>query len=268
MDLMGREPHLYARLHRLAVLFAAVVFATVVAIAIGTGSAKAAPAVAVLGAAAPAEPACPANCQAVAKTTGFQISIGDVKSPFVVPYTGKIVAWSIKLGVPASSPAAGEAESQLSFFNSEFGPSQARLSVLKPVMKKVKLGKPIYKLKAQAPVEPLEQFFGTTTTFTLQQPIKVKQNQILALTIPTWAPALAVGQGGQSIWQASRKRARCALSPKTALEDTQAGRPQEVLGADRAYGCVYKTARILYSATLVKSPKAPAPSPGKKKPKS
>ncbi len=270
MGLMGQDGHLSARLHRLGVVFAAVVFAVVVAIALGTGTAKAAPQVAVLGAAAPAAPACPTNCQALARTTGFQISIGAVKSPFVVPYTGKIVAWSIKLGVPASKPAEGESESQLSFFNSKFGAPSARLSVLKPVMKKVKQGKPIYKLKAQAPVEPLEQYFGTTTTFTLQAPIKVKQNQILALTIPTWAPALAVGQGGQSIWQASRKKSRCGNTPKSALADTLAGRPQETVGGDRAYGCVYKTARILYSATIVKSPNAaaPEPSPGKKKPNS
>ena len=123
-------------------------------------------------------------------------------------------------------------------------------------MKKVKQGKPIYKLKAQSPVEELEQYFGTTTTFTLAAPLTVKQNQIVALTIPTWAPALAVGQGGQSLWQASRNRTRCGLKPDTALEDTKAGRPHEIIGADRAYGCSYKTARILYSATVVKNPTA------------
>ena len=266
MGSMGQHGHISARLHRLGVVFAAIVFAVVAGIAFGTGTATAAPRVAVLGAAAPAAPACPINCQAIARTTGFQVAIDAAKSPFVVPYTGKVVAWSIKLGAPSSKAVEGESQSQLSFFNDEFGASSARLSVLKPVMKKVKQGKPIYKLKAQAPVELLEPYFGTTSTFTLKAPIKVKQNQILALTIPTWAPALSVGQSGQSVWQASRKRSRCGTSPKTALEDTRAGRAQEAIGRDRAYGCVYKTARILYSATIVKSPnaKAPAPEPGKK----
>lgn len=263
---MGYEADLVARLHRLGVAFSAVVLAATFGILISTGSAGAAPTVGVLGAAAPAAPACPQNCQAIAKTTGFQVAIGKGKSPFAVPYRGKLVAWSIKLGSPSSKAADGATESQLGFFNDEFGDSSARVSVLKPIGKKVKKGKPIYKLKAQSPVEELQEFFGTTTTFTLSQPLNVKKNQIVALTIPTWAPALSVGQGGKSVWQASRKRSRCGLKPKSALEDTQAGRPHESVGALRAYGCRYKTARILYSATVVKSPSAPGPKkPGKKK---
>lgn len=264
---MGTHAHLFARLHRLGVLFAAVVFAGVAAFAIGGDDADAAPQVTVLGAATPSAPTCPQNCQAVAKTTGFQITIGKKNpSPFVVPRGGKVVAWSIKLGAPSTKVEQGASESQRAFFNDRFGASQARISVLKPVMKKVKKGKPIYKLKAQSPVEALEPFFGTTTTFALERPLAIKRNQIIALTIPTWAPALAVGQGKKTIWQASRKRKRCANNSKTALTDTLAGRPQEKVGGQRAYGCVYKTARILYSATIVtKKPKKK--SPGKKKKK-
>ena len=255
--------HPFARPHRLGVALSATVFAAVLGIAVSTGAADAAPTVGVLGAATPAEPACPTNCQAIAKTTGFQTAIGDAEDPFEVPYRGKIVAWSIKLGAPSSKPAEGSTESQLNFFNDEFGTSSARLSVLKPIAKKVKQGKPIYKLKTSSPVEELQEYFGTTTTFTLASPITVKEGQIVALTIPTWAPALAVSQGGQSVWQASRNRSRCALKADTALEDTQAGKPHEAAGTDRAYGCTYKTARILYSATVVKSPTAPAEKPEK-----
>lgn len=265
MNPMGSDAHVLARLHRVGVLFAALVFAAVAAIAVVDDSAVAAPKIAVLGAATPATPTCPANCQAVAKATGFQITIGKIPSPFVVKRPGKVVAWSIKLGVPSTKVEQGASESQRAFFNGHFGSAQARLSVLKPVMKKIKQGKPIYKLMAQSPVEPLEQFFGTTTTFTLQRPIKVKRNQVVALTIPTWAPALAVGQGGKTVWQASRKRKHCANNSKTALADTLAGRPQETVGQKRAYGCVYKTARILYSATIVSAKGKKKKSTGKKK---
>lgn len=254
---MGRAVHAYARLHRFGVILASVVFAATLAIAIGTGTAGAAPQIAVLGAATPATPACPTSCQAVARTTGFQTSIGTTKNPFVVPYTGKIVAWSIKLGAPAASDA--------DFFDEKFGAPEARLAVLKPVMKKIKEGKPIYRLKKQTPLEKLSEFFGTTTTFALAQPLKVKQNQVLGLTVPTWAPGLALNQGGQSVWQASRKADRCGNNQKTALSDTLAGRAQDTLGSNRAYGCVYKTARILYSATIVKDPNATPPP--KEKPK-
>lgn len=254
---MGRAAHASARLHRLGVVLAAVVFSATLAIAIGTGTAGAAPQLAVLGAATPATPACPTSCQAVARTTGFQTSIGATKNPFVVPYTGTIVAWSIKLGAPSANDAQ--------FFDEKFGAPEARLAVLKPVMKKIKAGKPIYRLKKQTPLEKLSEFFGTTTTFALAQPLKVKRNQVLALTVPTWAPGLALNQGGDSVWVASRKRDRCGNNQKTALADTLAGRAQDTLGSDRAFGCTYKTARILYSATIVKDPNAAAPPPKKKK---
>lgn len=246
-----------ARLHRAGVAFAAAVFVCTLVIALGTGSAAAAPQVAVLGAAAPATPACPTSCQALARATGWQMRIGNIQNPFVVPYRGKIVAWSIKLGAPIAKDTE--------YFNETFGAPQARLSVLKPIQKKIKQGKPIYKLKNQTPLERLEPFFGTTTTFTLQRPMTVKENQVVALSVPTWAPALALGQGGTSTWAASRKKDHCGLDQKTALADVLAGRSQEAIGANRAYGCVYKTARILYSATVVKDPNAVPPKKKKKK---
>ena len=242
MTSMGSHGHLYARLHRLGVLAAAIVFAASLAIAIGVGNAGAAPKIAVLGSAAPASASCPQDCQAIGKTTGVQLSIGKVKSPFAVPYPGKIVAWSIKLSSPT--------DKQIDFFEDFFGGApQARLSVLKPVAKQIKQGKPIYRLKAQSPVEDLMPFLGQTTTFQLGSPIKVKAGQVVGLTVPTWAPAFAVNLGGGTSWMASRKKENC-----TKAADIQAGSAQQALGKDRSYGCIYKTARLLYSATLIGRP--------------
>ena len=195
-----------------------------------------------LGAATPVNPSCPDSCQAIGKTTGFQNTIGKTKNPFSVPFTGKVVAWSIKLSRPTAK--------QIEFFEEFFGgPPRARLSVLQPVNKKIKQGKPIYRLKAQSPMEELNPFLGSTTTFALQHPMKVKRGHVVALTVPTWAPAFAVGLGGDTAWQASRKRSKC-----NKAGDIKAGKAQQSLGSDRAYGCTYKTARLLYSATVVAKP--------------
>jgi hypothetical protein len=227
------------------VLGAAIVFAVSLAVAIGTGSAGAAPKIAVLGAAAPAAPSCPANCQAIGKTTGVQLSIGKTRGPFTVPYPGKIIAWSIKLSAPT--------DKQIEFFQDFFGgPPRARISVLKPVMSKIKQGKPIYELKAQSPVEELTPFLGQTTTFQLGSPLKVKANQVIGLTVPTWAPAFAVNLGGGTSWMASRKKDHC-----TKAADIQTGSAHENIGGSRSYGCIYKTARLLYSATVIGRPGAP-----------
>jgi hypothetical protein len=242
MESMGFSAHAYARPRRLAVLLVFAALAAVVATQSVTGNADAAPKTVVLGAATPAVPSCPDSCQAIGKTTGFQNTIGKTKSPFKAPFAGRIVAWSIKLSKPTAK--------QMEFFEDFFGGSpSARLSVLKPINKQIKAGRPVYELKAQTPVEELTGFLGTTTTFALQNSLKVKAGQVVALTVPTWAPAFAVGLGGNTAWQASRKSSKC-----NKPGDIQAGKAQQGIGTDRTYGCVYKTARLLYSATLVARP--------------
>ena len=239
---MDRQVHPFARLHRLGIVIAASVFAAVLGLAIGIGSATAAPKTVVLGAAAPATPSCPEACQAIGRTTGFQTSIGKTQNPFASPVTGRLVAWSIKLSSPT--------EKQMSFFDEFFGgPPRARIAVLKPIRKQIKAGRMLYKLKSQGPVEDLKPFLGTTTTFTLQQPLVVREGQIVALTVPTWAPAFAVNLGGKNAWRASRKKTKC-----TKPDDIKLGSAHQRPGRDRLYACLYKTARLLYSATVVRDP--------------
>jgi hypothetical protein len=261
MRRMGQDAHVLARLHRLGIFTAITVFVVILGIALGTGAAGAAPRIVVLGAAAPATPSCPATCQAVGKTTGFQTAITGSANPFVVPFRGSIVAWSIKTGAPSTKPNPNnDNQSDLEFFNKTFGGSpKARIVVLKPIRKQIKAGKPIYKLKKQSPVEELSALLGQTITFTLDVPLRVKPGQIVALSVPTWAPAFAINQSANTKWQASRKKGKC-----TNTTDILAATPHEGLGSLRSYGCVYKTARLLYSATVVKDPTEPSP-PKKKR---
>jgi hypothetical protein len=251
MKLMGPHAHAFARLHRLGLVLAVAIFAAVLAVALATGRAGAAPRVIVLGAAAPATPSCPTNCQAVGKTTGFQTNITGAKSPFVVTVRGQVVAWSIKLGAPSTKPNPNNNnQSDLDFFNKTFGGTpRARLAVLKPIMKSIREGKPIYKLKSQSPIEDLSDFLGQTTTFTLDTPLRVKPNNVVALSVPTWAPAFAINQSADTKWQASRKKDKC-----NNTDDILAGTDQEEIGSQRSYGCTYTTARLLYSATVVADP--------------
>jgi hypothetical protein len=251
MGFMDTDVHASARLRTAGVLAALLALAGLLAV-LGPGRAVGAAKIAVLGAATPANPSCPESCQAVGKTTGFQTRIGAAKKPFVVPYPGRVVAWSIKLSAPR--------ENQIDFFKKFYGGMpQARLSVLKPIQKQIRAGHPIYKLKSQSPLEELAPFLGTTTTFALQSPLRVNTGQVIALTIPTWVPAFAVGQANNTAWRASRKKGKC-----DDASDIQAGTPHEAVGADRAYGCQYTTARLLYSATVVGAP-TPPPPPKKKR---
>ena len=200
----------------------------------------------VLGGAKPADASCPANCLVEARVTGFQTSIGRIKNPFSVPFHGRLIAWSIKLGSPSKT--------DLTFFNQRFGRAQARISILKPI--RVRRGrrpaKLRYKLLRHGPLQDLQPFFGETTTFGLPQPLKVRKGNVVALTMPTWAPAFAVGQSAR--WRASRapSKARGPCSSKRGLANLEAGGPHEQKGAQRSYGCFYRDARLLYSARLVR----------------
>ena len=182
---------------------------------------------------------CPENCQVIAKVTGYTAQLGDSKNPYRVNRNGKITAWSIRLGKPSASVIDG--------FDNVFGaPSQARLAVLKPGEKKRRA-----QLVAQAPVVNLEPYFGSSPTFALSKPIDVDKGQVLALTVPTWAPAFAVGLSDDNAWRAPRSPDDCNNVEKSAVHDT--------VGNVRRYRCLYRTARLLYTATFVPDPKPTTP---------
>lgn len=184
-------------------------------------------------------PACPGSpCEAVGSVSGFQTVAGATKKPFEVPFDGHLVAWSLTMSAPKSS--------QESFFNSFYdSPPEARVGVVK----QTNVGKspPRYKLLRETPTVVLTPFLGTTVTFTLDNPLVVRQGNTIILTIPTWAPVFAVGLSDGSSWRASRQTGKC-----TKTDDIKQSHPQQKVGSEKQYGCYYKTARLLYNATLIK----------------
>jgi hypothetical protein len=184
-------------------------------------------------------PSCPTTpCLAVSRTTGYQAKVGTERGLFVVPQNGKIVAWTITLGKPG--------DKQIKFFDDNLGgPASARITILKPGKKLVST------VTGQSPVQRLQPYFGSTVQFPLGRALNVRKGYVIALTVPTWAPALAVGLGNDSSWRASRAKGKC--------NDTQAQTAQQTLGTNIQYRCLYRTARLTYSATLITTPTPPAP---------
>jgi hypothetical protein len=191
----------------------------------------------VIGAAKePAVPSCPASpCLAVSRTTGFQVKVGATHNPMNIPREGSIVAWSITLAKPTTA--------QIKYFTtSEGGPAEAAIAVLAP-QRKPNLS---YKLIAQGPTVKLQPYFGETAQFPLPTSIPVKKGELVALTVPTWAPALALNFGNDTSWRASRSKSQCT-STSTQTSHTQ-------IGSAVQYYCLYQTARLTYSATLISTP--------------
>ena len=52
--------------------------------------------VGVIGETSPATvPSCPASCEVVSRTTGFQVKVGSARNLLSAPRNGTIVAWTI-----------------------------------------------------------------------------------------------------------------------------------------------------------------------------
>src|SRR3954451_3333616 len=194
--------------------------------------------------AAAATPACPAKpCFALTRTTGYQAKIGPKRGTHVVPAAGKIVAWSVQLSKPRKK--------QIAFFDKNLGgESVAQLTILKP-------GKSLkHKVVAQGNAVRLAPFFGSTPQFALDKAIPVKKGWFVAITTTTWMPALAVNLPTDTSWRASR--------PKGGCDDTSKQSAQATIGTTTQYYCLYRGARLTYTATLVTDPTPTTPAAKKK----
>ncbi len=218
-------------------LSAAILASFALALALPGGSLATLSEVGVIPATTPATvPSCPgAPCLAVSRTTGFQVKIATNHNPLAASRSGTIVAWTITLGTPNAT--------QTKFFNAnEGGAAEAGIAILRPQPKP----NLTYKLIAQSPLVKLAPYFGKAAQFPLETTLAVKKGDIVALTVPTWAPALALGFGKDTSWRASR--------PKTQCSNTSSQTDQTQLASSTQYYCLYQTARLTYSATLISTP--------------
>ena len=99
---------------------------------------------------------------------------------------------------------------------------------------------------AKAPLMKLTDYFGQTVQFPLERSLRIKKGQYVGLSVPSWAPALQIGLGADTSWRASRARDTCA---DTATQSALVGSRRAV-----PFACLFKTARLTYSATFISSP--------------
>jgi hypothetical protein len=177
---------------------------------------------------------CPGtDCRTVTKTTGFLTRAGALKRPVTAADNGRIVAFTLRLGKPDAN--------QTKFFNSTYGgPARAAVTILQP---KPKLN---FKVVSQSELYNLQPSFGQTVQIALHRSLRIRKGQIAAITVPTWAPILAVNLGGTSSWRASRTTGNCnKFATQTA---------QVTIGQTTQYRCLYSTARLTYSVTEITDP--------------
>lgn len=196
-----------------------------------------------LGAVADAvNPSCPADpCEAAVRVTGLQgRAAGGPKNPYYIRRSGYVVAFTVTLAAPTAE--------QVAFFNDNFGsPAEVGLSVLrKSDKKKTRLN---YRLVNQSQLFEVENFFGSKPTFVLDQPMRVRKTNWIAITVPTWAPIFANNLTRSDWWRSSRAKNSCE-TPRS-LRQFAMTELREV----NMFGCTYSGARLLFTATYVPDPK-------------
>jgi hypothetical protein len=194
-------------------------------------------------------PVCPAtvtqaNCTIVlTQVTALETVRDGVGYPTKITKSGDIVAFS--LGVSALSTKAATVKSDIQFLDGTYGgTAQAQLTVLRQVGRR---SRNAWMVAAQSPDFQLQPYLGQVVQFPLATPLPVVPGEVLALTVPTWAPVLTFNlPPAQFAYRQSRK-VKCVSAPASA-------QAQALVGQRARYGCNYAGTRVEYVATEITTP--------------
>jgi hypothetical protein len=112
---------------------------------------------------------------------------------------------------------------------------------------------------AESPLFHLEPYLGTVAQFPLADslgapgappmaaPLPVAKGDVIALTVPTWAPVLSFGLSTSQFGYRQSRRANC---PHPAA----AQQAQVTLGQEAMYRCEYAGTSVEYTATEITTP--------------
>jgi len=189
-----------------------------------------------------APPSCPDpnRCFVVTRTTALQVNTAGRTYPTTVTAEGRVVAFTLQLGELT--------ERQMRFFNRTYGGTpRVQITVLSQTSRQK--AKRFYTVSAQSEVFRITPWLGRTVQFPLETSLPVRKGDFIALTVPTWAPVLAVDLDRTFGWRASRSRA-CGTDLMTQTA-------QMVVGNEAQYKCLYQTAKLTYTATMITTPQVP-----------
>ena len=188
-----------------------------------------------------ATPSCPSDpCEVLARVTGYPGRAGTVKNPYYIRRDGYLVAFSVPLGKPTAD--------QITYFTDDpagpqFGDPEVQISIVRAGdTRKTRLN---HRLLQQSPSFEVSRYLGSTPTFVLTDPIRVKKGNIVALTSTTWLPAFANNIGNGNWWRSSRAKDNCE-TPESLSQFALMTRLKVSV-----FGCTYHGARPLYTVTYI-----------------
>jgi hypothetical protein len=198
-----------------------------------------------------AAPVCPKGVQPsscfiiLTRTTAIQSISDGASSPTKVKQDGWIVSFTV--GLSKLSSVAATEKKYLHLLDQAYGGTpQMALTVLKPGPKNR------YTVAAKSQTFHLIPFLGQVLqeplalppSFTQFTALPVKRGEVVALSIPTWAPVLSYNLSTSKF---AYRQSRMANCKKAAGSQTA----QLSVGASTRYLCNYTGTRVEYSATEV-----------------
>jgi len=194
-------------------------------------------------------PVCPAgvsqaNCKIVLpEVTALETIRAGVNYPTTVTKPGEIVAFT--LGLSALSSNKATVKSDIAFLDSSYGGSpQAEVTILRQVGKKSLRH---WAVAAESSDFHLQPYLGQVVQFPLTQPLPVVPGEVIAVTVPTWAPVLSIDLTPSKYAYRQSRKANCTVPP-TSIQ------AQLTIGQSAPYQCDYAGTRVEYSATEITTP--------------
>jgi hypothetical protein len=193
-------------------------------------------------------PACPKgvsgqNCTIIlTETTALETLSDGVYYPTTATRAGKIVAFTVGLAKLSKGEIQG--------LNSSFGgASQVAIAVLRPGTSAKPGQNRLYSVVAESPLYQVQPWFGHVVQFPLDTSLPIRAGDVVALTVPTWAPVLAINLDPKKFAYRTSRGTKC-----TTINVQSA---QLTVGQKAQYRCFFTATRVEYTATEVTTPVVP-----------
>jgi hypothetical protein len=199
-------------------------------------------------------PVCPpnvssANCTIVlTRVTALETIRDGITYPTRVSKAGRIVAFTV--GLSKLSNSKSTQKTFIHFLDMTYGgTAQVALTVLKPVGKRTEWQ---WEVVGTSNIFHVIPYLGQVVQIPLETSIEVKPGYAVALTTPTWAPALTIDQASKKFAYRQSRNANCNSPPSSSQAQISAK-------STASYACSYPGTRVEYSATEVTYPNGKNP---------
>jgi hypothetical protein len=201
----------------------------------------------------------PQNCTIVlTQVTALETIRDGIMYPTTVTRAGRIVAFTLGLSRLSSNTAT--AKTDIHFLDATYGgTTRAAIAVLKATGKK-SLRR--WTVAAISETVHLQPFLGQVVQFPLQTSLPVTRGEVVALSVPTWAPVLSFNLPANKFAYRQSRTSTCNNPASTE-------QAQLSIGASARYLCNYPGTRVEYTVTEITTPVPPknqihiADSPGR-----